>query len=45
MVRGEKNIEQKNKLILGAQITDVADADSTRIPEVVVQFKYRVWIK
>ena len=42
MVRGEKNIEQKYKLILGVQKADIAYADSTRISKVVVQFKYCV---
>ena len=39
VVRGEKNIKRKYKLITGTQHTNVADADSMRISEVVVQFK------
>jgi len=44
-IRGEKNIEREYKLILGAQKAHIADADSTRISKVVVQFKYCVRIK
>ena len=44
MVRREKDIELKYELILGAQKADVADADSSRISKVVVQFKHCVWI-
>ena len=45
MVRREKNIKRKYKLIAGAQHTNVADADSTRISEAVVQFKHCFRIK